>query len=157
MKPDGLLKPAGIVLIVSLVVYIAAYSAIEHQRNRKGPWRVTFTTESSGEPKMVVDQPRLAITNVCLVFPGRTASLTDGPVVLSCPEPRPVPFPVPFGRCVFLDTTTLPGTIVFEVFGHEIQLLPRVLTIDKREHPWHSNETIPLGAAGGPPPVSVPK
>jgi hypothetical protein len=43
-----------------------------------------------------------------------------------------------------MDTTFLPGTLVFELFGHEIQLLPRVLTIDKKEQPWRSNETIAL-------------
>jgi hypothetical protein len=45
---------------------------------------------------------------------------------------------VPFGKCVFLDTTFLPGTVVLDLFGHEVQLLPRVLTIDHVEHAWHS-------------------
>jgi hypothetical protein len=56
---------------------------------------------------------------------------------------------VPFGQCVFQDAQTLPGTVVFELFGHEIQLLPRVLTIDRVEHPWHSGETITLSKSGG--------
>ena len=39
---------------------------------------------------------------------------------------------------------TLPGTATFELFGHEIQLLPRVLIIDRREYPWRPNATITL-------------
>jgi hypothetical protein len=59
--------------------------------------------------------------------------------------PQPVPYEIPFGKCVFMDTTFLPGTMVFDLFGHEIQLIPRVLTIDKTEIPWRSdaNLTVP--------------
>jgi hypothetical protein len=31
------------------------------------------------------------------------------------------------------------------MFGHEIELLPRVLILDRKEHPWKSDETITLG------------
>jgi hypothetical protein len=53
-------------------------------------------------------------------------------------EARPVPFPVPFGRCIFLDTTFMPGTIVFEVFGHTVELMPKALIIDSQPHEWSS-------------------
>jgi hypothetical protein len=43
---------------------------------------------------------------------------------------------------VFQDTTFLPGTVVIQTFGHEIQLLPRVLTLDRAEHPWRPGEVI---------------
>jgi hypothetical protein len=59
-------------------------------------------------------------------------------------QPQPVPFEVPFGQVIFEDTTFQPGTIVFKMFGHEIQLLPRVLTIDKLEYPWQSEKTVSL-------------
>jgi hypothetical protein len=45
---------------------------------------------------------------------------------------------------VFLDTVFLPGTIVLVMFGHQIQLMPRVLTIDGVEHPWRAGENIKL-------------
>ena len=127
MKSDGILKHVAAAFGIALVVYSVAYTGIEHRRTRQGPWRVVFTNDVSGAPAILIDQPRLTITNVG--------------------EPRPVPWDVPFGKCVFTDTTSLPGTIVFELFGHEIQLLPRVLTIDKSERPWHSNETIVLSRA----------
>ncbi|HZR17131.1 MAG TPA: hypothetical protein VFE51_07375, partial [Verrucomicrobiae bacterium] len=50
----------------------------------------------------------------------------------------------PFGKCVFMDTTFLPGTIALEVFNHEVELRPRDLVIDRQEHPWLSESTITL-------------
>ena len=55
-----------------------------------------------------------------------------------------MPYEVPFGKCVFMDTTFLPGTVTFELFGHEIELLPRVLIIDRQEHRWQSDAVIVL-------------
>ena len=54
--------------------------------------------------------------------------------------PKPVPYPVPFGRCVFMDTTFLPGTLTFQIFGHELELLPRVMILDHEERRWISGE-----------------
>jgi len=45
-----------------------------------------------------------------------------------------------------MDTTFLPGTVAFQLFGHEIELLPRVLIIDHEEHPWHSKHATLTGA-----------
>jgi len=59
-------------------------------------------------------------------------------------EAKPVPYEVPFGKCVFMDTTFLPGTLAFEFFGHELELLPRALMVDHQEHPWVSGRPITL-------------
>jgi len=67
-------------------------------------------------------------------------------VTLAFEQPRQVPYDLPIGRCLFMDTTFLPGTIVMEIFGHEIQLIPRVLTIDRQEQPWKSDAVIALAA-----------
>src|SRR6185295_7704138 len=82
----------------------------------------------------------LAITNVQFIFPGAAASGSN--VTMIFDQPRAVPYPVPFGQCLFMDTTFLPGTLVFDLFGHEIQLIPRVLTIDKQEQPWRANSIV---------------
>jgi hypothetical protein len=147
MKPDGILKPIAITFVVALVLYIIAYSGIEHRRNVKGPWAVTFTRSFSGVPEIVVNQTTLGITNVQIVFPGGKVTATNSSeAYFVAQQPRPVPFPVAFGKCLFMDTTFLPGTLVFDCFGHEIQFIPRVLTIDKQERPWKSNEIISLPA-----------
>jgi hypothetical protein len=121
---------------------------------------VTFTQNSAGAPTLIIAQPRLSITNVRIIFPSETLPVTNTAgafafddagtnhqsprATLLFAQPRPVPYEVPFGKCVFMDTTFLPGTITFDLFGHEIELLPRALIIDREEHRWRPEATIPL-------------
>jgi hypothetical protein len=143
MKSGGIARQVVAVFFVALTLYFITYTAIEHRRNRNGPWEVTFTNDVAGAPALRIDQPRLAITNVLIVFTNAPIA-TNAATVTAFERPRPVPFDVPYGRCIFMDTTFLPGTIVFEMFGHEVQLIPRVLTIDKQEQPWRVDEEIAL-------------
>jgi hypothetical protein len=46
-----------------------------------------------------------------------------------------------------MDTTFMPGTVTFELFGHEIELLPRALIIDRQDHPWQRDAAITLPRA----------
>jgi hypothetical protein len=144
MKPPAAARKLAIAITLVLIAYAASYALLQHRRVAKGPWEVTFTREA-GAPTLVVNQSRLGIANVRLVFTGAQVS-TNVAQTLRFIEARPVPFDVPFGKCVFLDSLFLPGTVAFEMFGHEIQLLPRVLTIDRVEHPWQSSATITLTA-----------
>lgn len=141
MKPEGILRPLIAAFVAALAIYVLFYAGIEHRRTRKGPWQVAFTNHLD-HPAIVVNQPALGITNVQIVF--AAAMATNVAEVYSYREPREVPFAVPYGKCLFMDTTFLPGTIVFELFGHEVQLIPRVLTIDRREQPWTSGVTVTL-------------
>ena len=141
MKFPGPLKHFILAFIIALVLYVSFYHAIESRRTRSGPWQVTFTN-ALGAPALVINEPMLAISNVTIRFPGQPPSATNMFIVFD--PPQPVPFDVPFGQCVFMDTTFQPGTVVFSNFNHEIQLLPRVLTIDKQERPWQSGATIDL-------------
>ena len=144
MKRDRLLKHVLVAFGIALLVYLASYTAIEHRRNRTGPWQVTFTNVSATVPAILINQPALGITNVQLAFVGELNSTPIATVTLQFGEARGVPFDVPFGKCMFLDTTFLPGTVALSLFGHEVQLLPRVLTIDKVERAWRSGEAISL-------------
>ncbi len=56
-----------------------------------------------------------------------------------------------------MDTTFLPGTVTFELFGHEIELLPRALIIDRQEHAWQPNAAINLPPATGATPNAKPR
>jgi hypothetical protein len=139
MKGDRFLKPLLLVFVGALVFYAAAYFGIEHVRHRKGPWSVTFTHTSSGEPAIVIDQPALQISNVMIRFAEETrTNQVAHPTAVVFDPPRAVPHDVPFGQCIFIDTTFLPGTVVLELFGHQIQLIPRVLTLDGEEKRWVS-------------------
>jgi hypothetical protein len=140
MKSDNLFRHLAIPFGIAVLVYIIFYFGIEHRRTRKGPWQVTLMNDASGTPALVINEPNVGVTNLQITFPGETNRIEK--TLLAFSQPREVPYDIPFGKCVFMDTTFLPGTIVLDLFGHEIQLIPRVLTIDKKEIPWQSEKTI---------------
>jgi hypothetical protein len=142
MKSDLPLKQMLVIAVVAIIAYFAVFAFIENRRTRNGPWSVTFAADASGVPTLTVNEPSLKISNVKITFPGQSISISN--TVLSFQPPKPVPFDLPFGKCMFEDTTFQPGTVVLELFGHEIQLMPRVLTIDKKEIPWQSDFTVSI-------------
>jgi hypothetical protein len=139
------IKHCALAFVIALILYLIAYHAIEHRRTRNGPWQVTFTNQS-GAPALVINEPQLDLANVTISFPGQSTAFTNQ--TISFNPPQEVPFALPFGQCVFEDTTFQPGTIVIVAFGHEIQLLPRTLTLDRREQPWISGHTLELTNRG---------
>ena len=147
MKSENPLRHFAIPLGIAVLVYVIFYAGIEHRRTRKGAWEVTFTNDASGVPTLIINQTNLNITNLQSTFPSMTNRAEGASLDLS--KPQPVPYDIPFGKCVFMDTTFLPGTIVFDLFGHEIQLIPRVLTIDKKEIPWESGKIIAVSGTNG--------
>ncbi len=155
MKRDNPARHFIFAFIIALLGYILVFYFIENRRTRKGPWQVTFTDNPEGSPEIIINQMKLGISNVQILFTNANpaslanyqSSLTNyqSPTTREFSRPKPVPYDVPFGRCVFMDTTFLPGTLTFQFFGHEIELLPRVLIVDHHEHAWHSGEVITLG------------
>ncbi len=133
MKPGGIWKHVVVAFALALGLYLAAFWAIEYTRQKKGPWVVRFQTGGDGEPRVSVSQKTLKVQRLAVQFPGERASSTnlDETIVFDHPITE-----VPFGKVQFLDTTFLPGTVALDIFGHEIQLLPRVLTVDGRELEW---------------------
>jgi hypothetical protein len=88
-----------------------------------------------------------------IVFPGARTALTNLSTSVLFDNPIKT---VPFGKFVFHDLMYLPGTVTLELFGHEIELLPRVLIIDRKEYPWKSGATISLAVPkDNPPPGTV--
>src|SRR5438093_10055650 len=144
MKSDNPVKHFVVAFLIALAVYLDAYTFIEHRRNRKGPWQVTFTTRSASGPTIMIDQPALHLTNVAISFDGNGVPGTNRSSTLIFDQPRPVPYDVPYGKCLFMDTTFLPGTLTLQLFWHEIQLLTLDLMIDHRSYPWQSNTNIKL-------------
>lgn len=143
MKSNEKLKLFGIPFVAALVIYFGGYYAVEHQRHRKGPWRVDFMV-TNGFPAIVVQQPHLGLSNIVVVIENETpvAGFTNATVAMT--EPRNLPYPVPHGRVIYEDLTFLPGTVTFDLSGHGIELLPRTLILNGREHAWRSGETITL-------------
>src|SRR5262249_28930472 len=144
MRRDNPWKHFVIAFLIAVMVYTVFYTGIERRRVRKGPWLVTFTNSVTGEAEIIINQSILAISNQIIRFPGESGVSTNAPATIAFGQPREVPYPVPFGRCVFMDPTFLPGTLTLQLFGHEIELLPRVLIIDHREQPWRTEPVISL-------------
>jgi hypothetical protein len=171
MRPDRVLRHFLLAFVLALIGYIAFYQGIEHRRTWKGPWQVAFRKVAADAPTIVINQPRLGVTNVQISFTGEIPPLANPPgafamehspsvtlpspvtntsstsITLRFAQPQPVPYDVPFGSCIFMDTTFLPGTVTFRLFDHEIELLPRVLIIDHEEHSWQPNAAIALPRA----------
>jgi hypothetical protein len=147
MKPDGPMKHFILAFLLAVICYVFFYHAIEGRRTRKGPWEITFTNGAAGDPALFINQPKLAITNAQITFPSERVQPKFSPSTLAFGQARPVPYEVPFGTCIFMDTTFLPGTVTLRLYGHEVELLPRVLVIDRQEHPWLSESTITLHPA----------
>jgi hypothetical protein len=139
MPSGGILKHVTAALLLAVVLYVGGFALDQHWRTRRGPWQVTFTRDSDGSPALVVDQPRLGIAQVRVVFAGETATYRVERVLLDRPGRA-----LPFGRVKFDDLTSLPGTVTIEFAGHEVELLPRTLYLDRRPNPWQSGATLRL-------------
>ena len=131
----------ALAFVLALVLYIAGFRFIEHLRQEKGPWRITFRTDAAGQPSVSVSQEKLHITNVNLVFLGEQLEQTNTSAVILFEAPTTS---VPFGQVLFVDTISLPGTVALSLFGHEIEFIPRGLFVNRKETPWKSGMTIQL-------------
>jgi len=139
MKSGFALKSIALLFLAVLATYLLVFYGLEHLRHRSGPWEVEFRLSNAGEPAVVVAQSGRGLTEVTLVFHGESTTNAPGRIVF-----EKVKTPVPFGKVIFEDLTFLPGVVTFDLFGHEIELLPRTLIVNKRGIPWQSGATIDL-------------
>ncbi len=137
-KTDGLLKPFAVVAAVSLIFYSVGFSWIQHRRTARGPWQVEFQAGAGGAPSLVISQTNLNVFET-IVFPTNKVSAQNLPRTVRF-EPNAAD--IPFGEVKYQDSMYLPGTVTLELFGHEIELIPRVLKIDAREYSWQSGGTL---------------
>ena len=142
----------GGLFALTLVLYFAGFYGMEHLREHKGPWRVNFDAVAAVGPTMTIHQPALGIDGFHVVFEGAGLDgLTSAGVVFDDPRLNAQPmdttpessqelkqraFAVPFGECIYQDLMFLPGVVTMNLLGHEIELMPRTLVIDKKEVPW---------------------
>jgi hypothetical protein len=139
MRSDGISKHLVTAFLLAALLYAAGFALDQHLRTRRGPWEVTFTREPSGDPALVIQQRRLGIRDVEIVFAGESASHRVERVAFDRPGKT-----LPFGRVKFDDLTVLPGTVTIEFAGHEIELLPRTLYLNRQSRPWQNRVAITL-------------
>lgn len=153
MRGEGALKHFIAAFLIAGIGYWVLFYGIEHLRTRNGPWTISFTsvTLDRPSPAIVISQPELKLQNVTLSFPGEPLPKGFVPSAWVAAEARQVPFDLPFGSLIFLDTTVLPGTVTMRLFGHEIELIPRTIIIDHLEYPWVTGtniQVLPLTSRG---------
>ena len=124
---------------LAVVGYFTFFAIDQHIRTRKGPWEITFGTNQNGFPEIIINQKRLNVADVRVVFMNESASNASATVIFDRPLKE-----IPFGKTQFEDLTYLPGSVAFDFFGHEVELLPRILYLNKKEHAWKNGEHIEL-------------
>ena len=132
-------KSIAVVFVVVVILYFASFWGIEKLRQHRGPWVVAFGSNSQGEPTLTVSQTARGLSEVRLVVHGE--SITNPPVTVRFDR---VLQAVPFGTVIYEDLTFLPGVVTFDLFGHEVELLPRVLVVNKHEVPWQQGAVVDL-------------
>jgi hypothetical protein len=138
MRSDGLLKHLAICLVIAVVFYVTAFGWIQYRRTAKGSWVADFRADAAGTPALLISQTNLNISET-IVFAGQTVHAANFPRTIVFGQTPPN---LPFGELIFQDPTFLPGTVTMRQFGHVVELLPRVLTVDKKEYPWQSGAVI---------------
>jgi len=139
MRSSFPVKAVVLVFVVVTALYFVAFKGIEYLRVRKGPWEVAFGSDAEGNATLTVSQPALGLSGVRIVARGDRT--TNAPGIVRFDE---VKRPVPDGRVIYEDLTFLPGVVTFDFHGHEVELLPRVLAINKQPVPWQSGSTVDL-------------
>lgn len=147
MKSGITARSLVLFFVVVFLLYLGAFYGCEYMRARKGPWEVQFVSDSSGRPSIIVDQPALGVSSLEILFHGEHINRTNlsERVLFNAPLK-----PTPFGKVIYEDLTFRPGVVTFDLFGHEIELLPRVLIVNKKEVPWKSDSIVELTGADKP-------
>lgn len=138
-KSENVFKHAAIAFAIALVGYILFYSCDARLRSRHGPWIVDFLATTNQEPLLIINEPGLGIHDVKILLTGE--KLTNGTPTGTFRFYSPTNLSLPYGRVRFHDLTYLPGTITLDMFGHEIEMLPRTLFINTKEVPWQNDIT----------------
>lgn len=137
---DNIFKHAAIAFVLATVGYVFFYSCDARLRTHKGPWVVDFLATTNHEPLLVINQPTLGIQNVRIQIAGEVATNTQAGVRFE----KPYGIELPYGRLRFHDLTYLPGTITLDLFGHEVEMIPRALFVNLKERPWQKDVFILL-------------
>ena len=151
MQSGGVAKHIFGAMVLAAVIYAGGFAFDQHLRLKNGPWRVTFTQETNGAPAIIVNQPKFGITDLRIVFAGEMTTNAPATVAFDIPQKSAL-----FGKVKFEDLTYLPGTLTFDFFGHEIELIPRTLYLNRKARPWQSNSTITVTTNEKPASLPVP-
>ncbi len=132
VQKDGFIRHASIAFGIAVVFYIVFFTFMQHRREGKGPWQVDFITDSNGVPSLAIEQPTLQLSHKIFFDNAKVPQTNLWESVRFVQGTTSIPF----GELLFQDPTFLPGSVAMKMFGHNIEILPRVIVIDKKEHHW---------------------
>jgi len=136
-------KSVVVTFVLAVVFYMLAYAWMTKRQTGKGPWQVSFMTNSAGVPALVIAQPVLRISNVVIQFAGEQLEASNGTGVVHFAKPRQ---PTPFGRVAYDDLMFQPGAVALDCFGHLVELVPSVLGLNGVRFGWTNNMVYSLEA-----------
>jgi hypothetical protein len=139
-------------LVLATVFYAGGFALNEHLRQRRGPWEVTFGATPTGAATLLIRQPRLGIGPVEILFDGCPFTNPTATVRFDTPH-----LPLPFGRVKHDDLSYLPGVVTLEAFGHEVELMPRALLLNRRAQDWNTGSTRVLSTNDRPESLPEPR
>ena len=136
------------VFVGTLFAYVTVYGACTAMKRRGGAWELTFAL-SNDVPALVIRHPSRLPEPVTVLFPGEKPERMDLPITAVFNVP--ITNRMAFGPVLHIDTSTLPGVVTLNCFGHAVEIFPRALSLDLQEVPWVPGTNITLTAAGKPP------
>jgi len=125
--------------LMALLLYVAGFTLNQHLRARRGPWEVTFQAAPGGDTRIRVVQPALGIGPIDITFAGQPYTNEAMTVLFDAPRKA-----VPIGRVKYDELTFLPGVVTLDLFGHEIELLPRTLYVNRQPREWSAGPDLIL-------------
>ena len=134
--------------VATLFLYVTVYGACTAMKRRGGAWEITFAV-SNGTPALVIQHPLRLPQPVTILFPGEKPERTDLPI--TAVFNIPITNRMAFGPILHIDTSTLPGVVTLNCFGHPVEIFPRALSIDLVERPWIPGTNITVTAESKPP------
>lgn len=137
------LRPVLLFFLTLVPAYLLVFWGTEYVRGKDGPWRLVFSSDAAGVPSLLVEHPGILAGGMELKFseekvePGqRVECLLDKPIK-----------PLPWGKRISEDLTFLPGTLAIDAFGHEVEIAPRILVVNRKEIPWGSQMHLVVNPA----------
>jgi hypothetical protein len=142
MKSPGVTwKSIALTFAGAVIFYALAWSWMNKWHSGKGPWEVDFSTNSTGVPQLIIAQPLLGLSNITVQFEGETIAVTNGTGLIAFGKPRT---PTPFGRVVYDDLMSQPGSVAVDCFGHVVEMIPSALILNSDSNAWRNGATYTL-------------
>ena len=134
-------KSVTLTFVSAVIFYVLAWSWMNKWHSGKGPWVVDFSTNFAGMPQLIIAQPSLGFSNIIVRFEGETLTATNKTGVVFFNRPK---ISTPFGRVIYDDLMSQPGSVALDCFGHLVEMIPRALILNSVSNAWRNDSVYTL-------------